>query len=305
MAISLALMGTLVTTSGVVNASEKTYTFEAAKTIFVKSTSDKNDVYEMKNGKIVKTNSKVDVYDDKGTPKYWKVNKVNVNGKNWYQIAENKYFSTKGADVLDVSKGTESNPDEIKYANYTPDLPTYNGNEIVYIAADAKSDSMSIDLYKNVNGKLVDTGRSVNSAKGFSTQYWKADKVNIGGQDCWQVGDNLYFSSPRVEVLNTKLNDAASITNYGNYPDSSSNSTSDSVSNEIFLINAKGDYVPVMALQNDGSFTKISNRALMSNTNWKIDKIRNHNGKIYARVATNEWINVTDYAVQNQRNYIN
>ncbi|KRK80440.1 hypothetical protein FD03_GL001861 [Companilactobacillus nodensis DSM 19682 = JCM 14932 = NBRC 107160] len=302
LAITMALIGCTLTSVNITKASEKTYTFEAAETIFMKSDSPEVAVHKMENGKIIKTNDKADIYDAKGTPKLWRANSVNVNGKDWWQVSENEYFNTKGSEKLDKSNIADSSENGIKYANYTPDLPNYDGKDIVFIAADPKSDNMTIDLYKDVNGKLVNTGKSVNAAKGFSAQYWKANKVNVNGQDCWQVGENLYFNSPQVKKLDLVHNDTSEITNYGNYSDGD---TKSEVVNEIFLFNGKGDYVPVMELQNDGSFTKIDNRELKSNTNWKIDKIRNYNSKIYARVATNEWIDVTDYAVQNQKNYIN
>ncbi|WP_125588735.1 hypothetical protein [Companilactobacillus jidongensis] len=302
LAITAALIGCTLTSINVVEASEKTYTFEATETIFMKSDSPEVAVYKMENGKIVKTNDKEEIYDTKGTPKNWRANSVNVNGKDWWQVSENEYFSTKNSEKLDASNVPNQNDNEIKYANYTPDLPNYDGKDIVLIAADPKSDNMTVDLYKNVNGKLVNTGKSVNSAKGFSAQYWKANKVNIDGKDCWQVGDNLYFNSSQVEELNTQRNNVSNITNYGNYSDGDTDSNA---VNTTFVYSSKGDTVPVMELQKDGSFTQLADRALKVNTNWKIDNIRNYNGKIYARVATNEWINVTDHASQNDGNYIN
>ncbi|WP_125566920.1 hypothetical protein [Companilactobacillus insicii] len=299
LALTVALIGCTLTSINVVKASSKTYTFEASDTIFMKSNSPEVAVYKMQNGKIVKTNNKEEIYDAKGQPKNWRANSVNVNGKDWWQVSENEYFSTKGSEKI---TSNISDPNEVKYANYTPDLPNYDGKDIVFIGNDPRSDSTTIDLYKKENGKLVDTGKSVNSAKGFLMQYWKANEVNIDGNECWQVGDNLYFNSPRVKKLNTVRNNVSEITNYGNYSDGTADTNNES---EIFLFNSKGKYVPVMALQKDGSFKQINDRSLKVNTDWKIDNIRNYNGKIYARVATNEWVNVSDYASKGQHNYIN
>ncbi len=96
---------------------------------------------------------------------------------NYGQIGENEYFSTKGAEEFDVN---QSNEDQIKYANYTPDLPIYNGKDIVFFTGHSDRDnSGEIKLYKKVNNKLVYTGEKVNAAKGFSMQYWKAFHKNI------------------------------------------------------------------------------------------------------------------------------
>ncbi|GAQ01017.1 GH25 family lysozyme [Companilactobacillus pabuli] len=61
-------------------------------------------------------------------------------------------------------------------------------------------------------------------------------------------------------------------------------------SNVIEVDNSSSSYVPLMALQDDGSMTTITNRALANNTSWQTDQTKVVNGTTYYRVATNEWV---------------
>jgi len=70
------------------------------------------------------------------------------------------------------------------------------------------------------------------------------------------------------------------------------NSGTDTSSNMsvIRVVNYATTYVPLVALQNDGSMKEVTNRALANNTDWKTDQTKNVNGVTYHRVATNEWV---------------
>src|SRR5699024_6499366 len=61
-------------------------------------------------------------------------------------------------------------------------------------------------------------------------------------------------------------------------------------SNVIKVNNASGSYVPLVAVQSDGSVATIKNRALGNNTSWITDQTKEINGETYYRVATNEWV---------------
>ncbi|APX72169.1 SLAP domain-containing protein [Companilactobacillus allii] len=174
-------------------------------------------------------------------------------------------------------------------------LAKYDGKDVVIVENDPKSDSRTVGLYKKENGKLVYTGKRVNQVKGKSMQLWKADKVSINGKTCWQIGDNLYLKSSRVAKINMdKMKGyGQEASNFGNYPETNTASESDTV----HVNNLNGDYVPVMTLQKDGSFAESINRSLENDTDWQTDKVRKYNGNIYCRVASNEWVNATDYVV--------
>lgn len=63
-----------------------------------------------------------------------------------------------------------------------------------------------------------------------------------------------------------------------------------SSANVLRVNNPNGSYVPIMAMRNDGTFARVTNRALMNNTDWQTDKVKQYNGVTYRRVATNEWV---------------
>lgn len=221
---TVAMFGTV----NVAQAADKTYTFEASDTIVItasrKSDSHKYDVYTKKKGKMVKT-GKAENMAKGDKIRYWRANPVEVKGKTWWQIADNKYFKSGRVAVVDTEEMKKLCQPVIEYANYTPDLPTYEGgNAVVVITASPKNDSQTIGVYKLKNDKLVYTGKRVNMNKGNgknkTIQHWKANRVTVDGKDVWQVGDNLYFKSSRVKELDTvRMNDLEQkIDNYGNYP---------------------------------------------------------------------------------------
>jgi len=61
-------------------------------------------------------------------------------------------------------------------------------------------------------------------------------------------------------------------------------------SSNIRVNNSKGNFVPLVAFQNDGSVKNISDRALANNSLWYTDQVKEYNGLQYRRVATNEWV---------------
>ncbi|KRK79279.1 amidase [Companilactobacillus nodensis DSM 19682 = JCM 14932 = NBRC 107160] len=87
----------------------------------------------------------------------------------------------------------------------------------------------------------------------------------------------------------------------GVYRDGGSNTNAGSnnntpAANVLRVNNPNGAYVPIMALRSDGTFARVTNRALMNNTDWQTDKTTEVSGVTYRRVATNEWV-ATTYVV--------
>lgn len=78
--------------------------------------------------------------------------------------------------------------------------------------------------------------------------------------------------------------------NTSNNSSTTSNSGSTASTGVIRVNDPSSTYVPLMALQADGSMKSVRNRALANNTPWKTDQTRVVNGVTYRRVATNEWV---------------
>ncbi|WP_125760863.1 hypothetical protein [Companilactobacillus hulinensis] len=210
--------------ANVVQAAEKTYTFEATDTIVITASSKKDSktypVYKKAKGKMIKT-GKSEKMNKGDKLQYWRANSVKMGKTDWWQIANNKYFKSDRVAVVDTARMEELGQKFDNYANYTPDLPTYEGgNAVVVIGAAEKGNSRTIGVYKLKNDKLVYTGNRVNMNKGKTIQHWKANRVTINGEQVWQVGNNLYFKSKRVTEVNTvRMNELEQkIDNYGNYP---------------------------------------------------------------------------------------
>ncbi|KRK90571.1 GH25 family lysozyme [Companilactobacillus futsaii] len=98
--------------------------------------------------------------------------------------------------------------------------------------------------------------------------------------DVSELYDDFFttYQSPNTSSTTTSTDDSA-VTDSG------------STSSIIEVDNSSSSYVPLMALQDDGSMTTITNRALANNTSWQTDQTKVVDGTTYYRVATNEWVN--------------
>lgn len=110
---------------------------------------------------------------------------------------------------------------------------------------------------------------------------------SYGNFDVSELYDN-FFTSYESPTGSTTTDDNSATTNSGS--DSSAGSSTSNLS-VINVNNVSGSYVPLVALQSDGSMTTITNRALGNNTSWQTDQTKEINGETYYRVATNEWVN--------------
>jgi len=207
------------------------------------------------------------------------VNVVSASGnKNSYHVGDVVYSSKKQSSIYQK-------------------LPDYDGKDVIIIENGSDSKNTSIDLYKLENGELVKTGDKISQ---FSNHYmlsWKADSVKVNGKECWKIGENLYVDSSRISQLNVQrmYEVGQEVQNYGNY---SEGNTKNKNVDTIRVNNSNGANVPVMSLQNDGSFVLNSKVALSNNSVWQTDKVRKYDGDIYCRIATNEWVNATGYVVK-------
>lgn len=80
----------------------------------------------------------------------------------------------------------------------------------------------------------------------------------------------------------------------GDVYDSNVTNNAGSQSENVIQVNNKnGNYVPLVAFQNDGSTKNVGNRGLANNTPWYTDQTKEYDGTTYRRVATNEWVDTT------------
>ncbi|WP_125760620.1 peptidoglycan recognition protein family protein [Companilactobacillus hulinensis] len=100
-----------------------------------------------------------------------------------------------------------------------------------------------------------------------------------------------------ISLYYNNLKATGNVYGVGNTTNAGSNNNTNNTGNTatpskgvIKVNNANGYYVPLMALQGDGTFKPVKNRALANNTPWVTDKTKTYNGITYRRVATNEWV---------------
>lgn len=166
---------------------------------------------------------------------------------------------------------------------------------------DAFARSIANDAYyvaaKLIQYNLPDIpGKTVVSHDQVSKMYHETSHTDpVGffasmGYSMDQFNDLVITYYNNLKNFGSVYNNTGSNTNAGN------NNNSSSSANVLRVNNANGDYVPIMALRTDGTFARVTNRALMNNTDWQTDKTREYNGVTYRRVATNEWV-ATTYVV--------
>ncbi|MQS75170.1 GH25 family lysozyme [Companilactobacillus halodurans] len=158
-------------------------------------------------------------------------------------------------------------------------------------------------------GSWVGSKMTVDDGWIASYPYNPAGQEWYTGYHAWQWSSTYQFSGSYGNFDVSELYDdyftsyesptgSTTTTTGDNSSDSSSSdssATTDSGSNSgtgsITVSNSSGSYVPLVALQNDGSMATVSNRALGNNTSWATDQTKTVDGVTYYRVATNEWVN--------------
>jgi len=114
---------------------------------------------------------------------------------------------------------------------------------------------------------------------------------SYGNFDVSELYDNFFttYQSPTgTDTTNTDSTDNTSTDDSSATTNSSSNSNADI--KVIKVANNSGSYVPLVAIQSDGSTSTIKNRALGNDTSWQTDQTKSIDGVTYYRVATNEWV---------------
>ncbi|WP_125565514.1 peptidoglycan recognition protein family protein [Companilactobacillus insicii] len=119
-------------------------------------------------------------------------------------------------------------------------------------------------------------------------------QVSLMYHETTHVDPDTYFAAQgySMDEMNAMISYYYNnLKSYGNVYGGNGNTGSNT--NVLRVNNPNGDYVPIMALRSDGTFARVTNRALMNNTDWQTDKTTESNGVKYRRVATNEWVDTT------------
>lgn len=111
---------------------------------------------------------------------------------------------------------------------------------------------------------------------------------SYGNFDVSELYDNFFTSYQSPTSASTST--STTTTDTSTSTDSATTNSGSTSSNVIKVNNASGSYVPLVAVQSDGSVATIKNRALGNNTSWITDQTKEINGETYYRVATNEWV---------------
>lgn len=148
-------------------------------------------------------------------------------------------------------------------------------------------------------GSWVGSVMSVDSGWIASYPYDPTDQEWYTSNHGWQWSSSYTFNGSYGNFDVSELYDNF-FTTYQTPTGTSTTTTSDensattnSSSNNVGVIevnNSSSSYVPLMALQADGSMKAITNRALSNNTSWQTDQTKVVDGTTYYRVATNEWV---------------
>lgn len=183
-------------------------------------------------------------------------------------------------------------------------LPNYNGKDMIMIDLDSNSKRSGIDLYKMKNGNLINTGNKISQFNNHRAIFWKANYIKINGYDYWKIGNNLFVDSSNIFKLNAKRMQEVGqeIQDFGNFYKNTDHNKQNI--DTIKVNNKNATNVPVMSLQNDGSFALIKNKTLSNYSVWQTDQVKKYNDNIYCRISTNEWINATSYVVKNNTQVI-
>ncbi|WP_125587775.1 peptidoglycan recognition protein family protein [Companilactobacillus jidongensis] len=132
-------------------------------------------------------------------------------------------------------------------------------------------------------------GQTVVSHAQVSKMYGETTHTDPDGYFA-SMGYNMDQFNDLVGTFYNNLKNYGSVYNNGGSSTNAGSNNNTSSANVINVNNANGDYVPIMALKSDGTFARVTNRALKNNTPWQTDKTQESDGVTYRRVATNEWV---------------
>lgn len=131
-------------------------------------------------------------------------------------------------------------------------------------------------------------GKTVVSHDQVSRMYGETSHTDpVGYFAKWGYSMDQFYDL--VGKYYNQLKTNGSTTNNGS-ENNNSNTNSNNTNGIIRVKATDWSYVILYKLNNDGTMSKISNRALSNGSDWQTDQTKDINGVKYYRVATNEWV---------------
>ncbi|AUI71663.1 hypothetical protein COSHB9_22590 [Companilactobacillus alimentarius] len=147
--------------------------------------------------------------------------------------------------------------------------------------------------YPSYYESFLDNGDKLRNGVSWNSSYykgtWKENTSSYKDATAWLQG--RYATAPNYASSLNNIISSYNLTQYDGTPET--NGTSQNNKGVIKVNNKNSTYVQLLALQSDGTYKAITNRALANNTDWKTDQKKVLNGHTYYRVATNEWVQDT------------
>ncbi|MQS76584.1 glycoside hydrolase family 73 protein [Companilactobacillus halodurans] len=144
--------------------------------------------------------------------------------------------------------------------------------------------------YPSYYESFADNGDKLRNGVSWDSSYykgtWKENTSSYKDATAWLQG--RYATAPNYASSLNNLISTYNLTQYDGTPET--NGGSQTNDNSITVKNTNGSYVPLVAVNSDGSTKAITNRGLANNTPWYTDQTKTINGHVYYRVATNEWV---------------
>lgn len=210
--------------------------------------------------------------------------------------------SVLAADVesSEQSAVSESQNDADNEAFMT-EVAKYGYRSTIYTMGSWVGTVMSVD-----QGWIASYPYNPSGQEWYTTEHgwqWSSSYTFSGSYGNFDVSElyDSFFTSYQSPTGSTTSTDTSSSSNDTSSSDNNAetNSGTNTGSGVITVENSNGTYVPLVALQDDGSMKTVSNRALGQNSAWKTDQTKEVNGITYYRVATNEWV-AADYITSGQ-----
>lgn len=148
--------------------------------------------------------------------------------------------------------------------------------------------------YPSYYESFLDNGDKLRNGVSWNSSYykgtWKENTSSYKDATAWLQG--RYATAPNYASSLNNIISTYNLTQYDGNAQTNSGSQ-DTQKGVITVRNSASPYVKLLALQSDGTYSVITNRALGNNTPWQTDQTRVLNGHTYYRVATNEWVQDT------------
>lgn len=177
-------------------------------------------------------------------------------------------------------------------AAFMSEVAKYGYRSCIYTMGSWVGTTMTVD-----QGWIAAYPYNATGVEEYTTQHawqWSSSYTFNGSYGNFDVSElyDDYFAS-----YTAPAGSSSTTTTTTDNSSSSSSASTDSGSNSagaskdvITVKNSSGSYVPLMALQSDGTMKRITSEVLGNNTPWQTDQTKSVNGVTYYRVATNEWV---------------